>query len=367
MFSPGNKSQVIYCMVLGTVIILIAALPVIRISISIQSRGIIRPLTEIAEIRVIPSAPVTSVLVSEGNRVKKGDTLFMLDSEGINSRLACTRQELLTIRNYISDLQNLISGKVMKSFASELYRTQNINFSRKKSEIDFRIEMANTEVIRQNPLYEGRLISKKEYEELLNFRDQLENERKVMETSQSLQWRSDLAANYSKQEGYASQIIQLEKERELYIIRSPVKGTVESFSGIYPGCNLQSGQVVAVISPDNTLMAEVFVDAKNAGLLHKGMPVRIQVDAFNYNEWGMISGKITRISDDYVSLNHESVFKVLCSLDFICLQLRNGVKGQVKKGMTVNARFLIAKRSLLQLLYEKSDDWLNPTRNVAPL
>lgn len=33
--------------------------------------------------------------------------------------------------------------------------------------------------------------------------------------------------------------------------------------------------------------------------------------------------------------------------------------------MTVNARFMIAKRSLFDLLYQKSDDWLNPTRNLA--
>lgn len=32
----------------------------------------------------------------------------------------------------------------------------------------------------------------------------------------------------------------------------------------------------------------------------------------------------------------------------------------VKKGMTLTGRFMITKRSLLQLLYDKTDNWLNP-------
>jgi len=39
------------------------------------------------------------------------------------------------------------------------------------------------------------------------------------------------------------------------------------------------------------------------GLLHENQQVRIQVDAFNYNEWGMLEGRIIDISDDMIVEN----------------------------------------------------------------
>ena len=198
------------------------------------------------------------------------------------------------------------------------------------------------------------------------YQDQIENEKKIYESSSLFKWEGELTKLCSERDDCLMQIDLLKKQKELYIIRSPVDGTVESFSGIYTGSSLQSGQVVAIISPSHAMIAEVYIPAKNVGMLWNGMPVRIQVDAFNYNEWGMLSGRISGISDDYFLINNMPVFKVKCSLSTNTLTLKNGIPGTIKKGMTLNARFMIAKRSLFQLLYQKSDDWLNPSRNLVP-
>lgn len=55
------------------------------------------------------------------------------------------------------------------------------------------------------------------------------------------------------------------------------------------------------------------------------------------------------------------LFRVRCSLDQTYLELQNGFRGDIKKGMTFQARFIVSRRSLFQLLYDKVDDWLNPT------
>jgi membrane fusion protein, peptide pheromone/bacteriocin exporter len=55
------------------------------------------------------------------------------------------------------------------------------------------------------------------------------------------------------------------------------------------------------------------------------------------------------------------MFNVRCTLNQSHLQLQNGVKGEIRKGMTFQARFIVARRSLFQLLYDKADDWLNPS------
>ena len=57
--------------------------------------------------------------------------------------------------------------------------------------------------------------------------------------------------------------------------------------------------------------------------------------------------------------------KLLCSLDQNFLQLKSGFTGQLKKGMFVSARFELTERSLFDLLYDKIDDWLNPSNQIA--
>ena len=39
------------------------------------------------------------------------------------------------------------------------------------------------------------------------------------------------------------------------------------------------------------------------------------------------------------------------------LVLSKNIHGKLKKGMTLNARFFIANRSLIQLLFDKLNDW----------
>ena len=47
-------------------------------------------------------------------------------------------------------------------------------------------------------------------------------------------------------------------------------------------------------------------------------------------------------------------------LDRTELQLRNGFTGRLKKGMTLQARFMVTERTLFQLLRDDVNDWLNP-------
>ena len=114
------------------------------------------------------------------------------------------------------------------------------------------------------------------------------------------------------------------------------------------------------ISPDSGLIAEAYVSTKDIGLLRTGANVKMQVDAFDYNMWGTLKGKVASISGDVFTDKGMPYFRVLCSLNTTALRLRNGTEGQLKKGMTVQARFIVTRRSLFQLLYDDTNDWLNP-------
>ena len=149
---------------------------------------------------------------------------------------------------------------------------------------------------------------------------------------------------------------------QVYCLIAPVAGTVTQLAGSY----VQAGELLGTLSPDGDLLAECYVSPKDIGFVRAGMPVRLQVDAFDYNQWGMLDGHVTEVARDYVLLSEKQpVFKVRCQLSRSYLQLKNGYRGNLRKSMTVRARFLLAERSLWQLLFDKADDWLNPAQNGA--
>ena len=87
---------------------------------------------------------------------------------------------------------------------------------------------------------------------------------------------------------------------------------------------------------------------------------QVQVDTYNYQQWGLLEGKVAEVLPDIVEINNMPCFRVRCVMNSNYLELPNGYKGYMKKGMTVTGRFFLTKRSLLQLLFDKIDDWMNP-------
>ena len=70
-------------------------------------------------------------------------------------------------------------------------------------------------------------------------------------------------------------------------------------------------------------------------MINGNQRVRIQVDAFNYNEWGMLQGDIIDISDDMIVENGSmAYFRVRCRPDRTYLSLKNGQKAYIKKEET---------------------------------
>ena len=94
-----------------------------------------------------------------------------------------------------------------------------------------------------------------------------------------------------------------------------MEGHIHQWIGKYAGSYLQSGELLGIISPDSNLIVECYVAPKDIGLLHKGMKARMQLDAFDYNQWGFAEGVIQEISNDLnVAENQQPFFKVKCWL-----------------------------------------------------
>ncbi|MDE5702900.1 MAG: HlyD family secretion protein, partial [Bacteroides sp.] len=104
---------------------------------------------------------------------------------------------------------------------------------------------------------------------------------------------------------------------------------------------------------------------RNIVCMSVGMTVKVKVDSFNYNEWGTLPGKVKDISSDFLTDSQgNSFYKVKCEMERDYLQLKDGRIGRLKKGMTVSAHFMVTRRSLFALLYQKMDSWVNPRQYI---
>lgn len=356
-FNP--RTRALYLVVLGFFFLCILLLFVIRVDVSVRSTGIIRPQQERTDIRSALDGIIDSLYVTENSHVVAGQPLMKIRSKGVEQKglvLTTEREELVA---EVADLNNLVAGR-STTMQSSLYAEQYNLYRQKLADVQVRYELVRKNFNRYASLYRQKVISSSEYDQYNYERKAIESELSLVKASQQSQWQADLARLERQLNQSGAAMSLFEEQKDQHTIKAQVSGTIQELKGIQAGSFVSPNEILGEISPDSGLLAEAYIPSKDIGLIRIGTKVRMQVDAFDYNSWGMLTGKVVSISSDIYTDSEQPYFKVRCLLDNNALRLRNGYKGFVKKGMTLQARFLITKRTLFQLLYDQTDDWLNP-------
>jgi HlyD family secretion protein len=137
------------------------------------------------------------------------------------------------------------------------------------------------------------------------------------------------------------------------LLRSPVSGTVLAFNVVNTGKVVQSGETVAEIAPNNSpLVLSAVLPDRDAGFIEKGMTAQVKFDAYSYQDYGVIPGKVSSISaNTQTDENLGAVYRVEIELE------RNYVSDDFKKilfkpGQTASADIVIRHRRIIDLLLE---------------
>ena len=362
-YQQTTHSQRIYWVVLVAVLAALISLPFIYVDISVQGSGVVRPVTEKTEIKAPITELVDSVYVREGTTVTKGDIILTFRASNSDYKIAYQANRLTDYESHLADLNYLARGQRPSVFSSPVRQQQYTYYIKRQTELNTSVAQAEREYRRNKLLFEKKVISEEEYDKYYYQYESQKNELASFTESQLSSWQTDLNTYRNSRNEMNTSLKQEVRDKDLYIVQSPVSGTVDHFSGIYRGSSVQAGQTLAVVSPDSTLCFEVYVSPRNIGYIEVGMPVNVQVSSFNYNEWGTISGKVKEVSSDFLTdAQGNSYYKVKCDMERDYLMLKNGRKGKLKKGMTVSVHFMITRRSLFDLLYQRLDDWVNPAR-----
>jgi hypothetical protein len=104
------------------------------------------------------------------------------------------------------------------------------------------------------------------------------------------------------------------------------------------------------------VVIEAFLRERDAKFLRPGQRAILQYDAFPYNEWGTAGGSVEEISAQAVRFDQQAVFKVRVQSSVRALRMPDGRTGRISDGMSASVRLVVNRKSLLQLIYQKSED-----------
>ena len=360
------RSRIIYSTIVLSLIGMFAILPFIYTDVGVRSQGMVRPVTEVIQIASPVSAQITSLYAMENSRVQKGDIIIKLDDSDIRQQLNFNRSRFKRLTLFIADIMTLTeSASVLSVPVDDLktarYKREALEYLQQLASQQQLIDQQKRLLEREMSLYKRDAISLASIEERQHNLQFEENKLMLLAEQKRNSWKREKLVLQKEREEIEAEFSQLSSESRRYVVQSPITGTLQNTNGLLENSFVFVNQAIGEISPDTTLLAEVYVRPNEIGLLRPGLPVRFQIDAYDHNQWGTATGKIESISTDILVSENTPMFKVRCSIDQTYLELSNGFKGEIKKGMTFQARFVINRRSLFQLLYDNMDDWLNPS------
>ena len=362
----SRRTQLIYVVTVLAILVTFALLPFIKTPISIKGNGLLQSSIEKAELTIPVNGRLTRLKLTDNQKITRGDTILVIDASVQKQQGALADNRKRQIGQFLGDINELLAG-----VNNERTRTPNLQTGQyNASWQQFAQELQNSAIAKQqaastfnryNELYKNKVLTESEYEKYKFEYDQAKSAYLMILAKYKTQWQTEANGFRNELRQLNGQEAELNEQKRQYMLKAPISGSVQNISGVQNGAYVFANQKIGEISPDANLTAFCYIKPSDIGLIKKGQQVRFQVDAFNYNQWGLVTGKVVDISDDIIIVNqNQPVFKVKCTLDKNYLTLKNGYKGYLKKGMNFTARFNVTKRSLYQLLYDKVDDWVNP-------
>lgn len=369
LYKISARSQAIYLTISIMIILLICSLPFIYVDVSVSAPGFITTQFEQQTLNSPSNGKVLFSRIISNERVVKGDTLLILNTRVQETQLGTLAQKLEENKKSIEDLSflvNLDSISIINGSADLLTSKYTFDFESfrkkylhqvlltKKKEDDFN---------RINQLYQNDVVSRLEY---LTYRFDAEQELTTLGyimRHQFSTWQADYTARLVEQSVIESKISALSEEIRKKYLLSPMDGTIHKSRDIPVGTYLTINQHLGELSPEGELIISSLVLPHKSGYLYKGQKVRVQVDAYNYNQWGMLESYVMDVSDDVLldQVANMPYYRVRSEIPNDSLVHRNGSVARIRKGMTVNCRFIQTRESLFTLLVKRADDWLNPS------
>ncbi|WP_430814464.1 HlyD family secretion protein [Carboxylicivirga sp. RSCT41] len=354
------RGYALYWVILITVFAGFIALPFIHVDVSVQSRGTITTLNKMVQLNSPVTAKVTAVNISENKNVRCGDTLIVLQQSGFINEIELVNQQMELQTNYIDDISSLLGHIENANVNTTLYQKEYEDYTTSIKMFRRKIDKLGVDFKRTAALFKDGVVPLTTYQEDSFKLEEARDELMMYISASNARWETDRRNYIVSNQELKSKVENLWQERSQYLLTAPFDGSIIDFNGVAVGNFLTESQLIAYLSPQQELIAECYISPSDIGFIHTDMPVRLQIDTYDYNQWGMLDAVVFEVADDVSLVDGQYKYLIRCHLKQDSLKLSNGVVGNMKKGMSLTGRFIVTQRSLFHLLFDTVDDWLNP-------
>jgi multidrug resistance efflux pump len=352
-------------LLLGGFIFAVLLALIMRMPETVRCSFVLVPETGADPVQSPRQAVISRVGVSEGQIVKKGDELFVLQSDEIRGWDTQFRTSEAELRNRE---ESLIKNDAASAAQIDIKTAE---IEQAKSEVKFRESHAKTsrdlvnrmeKLAAEGGVSEVELVrarldlagSEKDYSVAQRTVQQVALDRKRMETERARQRGEELAEIEKLKMRVSALKSDLENTNQsMLTIRSPYDGVVISMDQRTVGGVVQQGQVLCQLSPLNAKpKARMIVMEAGLAKLAVAQRVRYFFEAFPYQRYGAINGKLDWISPSAVSSTDGPHFVAAASLDRTTISTRPGQNVPLRVGMKGEAHIVVGHRTLIEYAFE---------------
>lgn len=318
------------------------------------------------EIQALEGGIITTLTVKEGDNVKKGQLLVILEEERAKAAVDNSATKIAALQAKVSRLEAELFNRPLK-FSPSLNaypeyianQTELYNRRRQAIEQDIRsleaiLRLAQQELNMNEPLLKYGDVSQADVirlrRQVADIQSQIANKRnKYFEEAQN-----DLTKTQEELESEQEQMrdrTQVLQEKRLI---APTDGKVNNIKITTLGGVVKPGEVVMQILPTNSsLIVEVKVKPTDIADVSIGQKANIKLDAYDYSIYGTLDGIVSYISPDSLMQStprgEEPYYRV--QIKIIGTEFKNSEqKIQIKPGMTVNVDIKAKQRTVLSYL-----------------
>lgn len=365
-----------------------------KVDIVVSASGKVIPNGEIKILKPLENGIVSKILVKEGQKVKAGEALILVDPSVSSVNLQTHKENLAALLSAIARLVALSKEEQIKFEINkderELYENQKISFYESIDTYNLKIKQLQNQILaskedlkRLNSLCEfssSRLnnlekvkdiIAKKEYDEARkefsdyssqvsiaqqrlnetnNKLSEIQKELESFKSTSKSKWLDELLAKQKEASAIKADINAISFQSKVQIISSPVDGYVGKLLINTQGSAINAGEaLISIIPSDENLIIKANVLNKDIGFLELHQKVAIKIDTFNFQKYGKLDGELIHISND--SIKDEKLGEIY-EIKVNPLQnslLIDGQEKPIEPGMSVVAEIKVGKRRVIEL------------------
>jgi len=332
-----------------------------------HARGQVIAAAKTQEIQSAIDGVVEKIYVNEGDHVKKGDRLVVLEQsqaqaayEDSKAKVAALQATLARLKAEVYE-KPLVFPESVKEY-KEFIENQTALFHRRQRALNDDIAalsesliLAKEELNLNLPLLKSGDIGATEIirlkRQIAELKGKLSKTRnKYFQDSQTDMTKAEEELSTKEQE-LADKTITLERTT----ITSPMNAIVNNIIMTTQGARVRPGDVILELVPfGDELIIEAKLPPADISFVRPGQKASVKLDAYDYSIYGIFHGKVKYISPDTLmektSEGEKYYFRVLITLGETEIIAKNGKKINLTPGMTTQVDIVTGSRSVLTYL-----------------